>query len=150
LKFLIRDDCPGDDCNDYFVENQGLSIGEWTHVAGTFDDTWMRLYINAVLVAESNDANGILLSQQDTAGLGIGNRSDDDDKPFVGTIDDVQVYDYALSEAQIVYVATDGDGHVPLTSIANLSNNESPGSQAVNLKDFAVLGDAWLVEKLWP
>ena len=149
LKFLIREDCPGNDCNDYFVDNEGLSVGEWAHVAGTFDSAWMKLYINGDKVAESNDANNILLSQ-DTNDLGIGNRSDAADKPFVGTIDDVRVYDYALSDTEIAYVATDGDGHLPLKSIANLSNTESPGSEAVNLRDFAVLGDAWLDEKLWP
>jgi len=149
LKFLIREDCPGNDCNDYFVDNEGLSVGEWAHVAGTFDSAWMKLYINGDKVAESNDANNILLSQ-DTNDLGIGNRSDAADKPFVGTIDDVRVYDYALSDTEIAYVATDGDGHLPLKSIANLSNTESPGSEAVNFRDFAVLGDAWLDEKLWP
>jgi|GEM_PF-2214072 len=149
LKFLIRQDCNTNDCNDYFVDNEGLSAGEWTHVAGTFDGTWMKLYIDGNKVDESNDANGILLSQ-DTNDLAIGNRSDSDNRPFVGMIDDVRVYDYALSDDEVVYVATDGNGHLPLKSIANLSNTESPGSEAVNLRDFAVLGDAWLDEKLWP
>ena len=145
----MREDCIGE-CNEYIVENEGLSVDEWIHVAGTYDGAWMKLYIDAELVAEGNDANSILLSQ-DTNDLSIGNRGEDDDNEFDGMIDDVQIYDYALPADQSCYIASRGDGIVDMDmdSIANIFTEED--RQAVNFRDFADLAMDWLKPaKLWP
>jgi len=154
LVFNIRD---GNDPNagsypKYAAESDkdALDRGEWIHVAGTYDGNSEKCYINGEVAATNNDANAIVILSQDTNDLAIGNRSDDTNREFVGTIDDVRVYNYGLSAEEIAYLATDGTGMLAVQSIANLSNDEALGSRAVNLKDFAVLANSWLEQKLYP
>jgi len=65
-------------------------------------------------------------------------------------IDDVRVYNYALSDENIAYIGTQGTGYVPLSAVSNIYDVEPAGQKAVNFKDFAELLTAWLEEKLWP
>jgi hypothetical protein len=76
--------------------------------------------------------------------------SDDDRAPFEGTIDDVRVYNYGLSAEEVGYIASDGDGIVTVSSIANLYNAEDLGDRAINFKDLAKLAATWRDEELWP
>jgi hypothetical protein len=63
-----------------------------------------------------------------------------------GLIDDLQIYDYALSPAEIAYVATDGDGVFQRpASPADLNLDEN-----VDLRDLAALAVEWLTDALWP
>ncbi|MHC4665440.1 MAG: LamG domain-containing protein, partial [Planctomycetota bacterium] len=117
---------------------------EWIHIAGTFDGdaNTLKSYVNGELKGSRADANFVKLGKtlsQDTAGLAIGNRSDDTDRQFTGAVDEVRVYDYALSEAQIKWLATDGTGYIPLRSEANLYDLEPQGEKAVNFRDIGVL-----------
>ena len=73
---------------------------------------------------------------------------------FIGDLDDVRIYERALSEAEIAYLVDespgDGELYVPVPSAANLSDDEPPLSRSVNLRDFAILSEGWLDEQLWP
>jgi hypothetical protein len=42
------------------------------------------------------------------------------------------------------------DTYVPLTSSANISDDEPVNSKCVNIKDFAILADEWLNQLVWP
>jgi hypothetical protein len=42
------------------------------------------------------------------------------------------------------------DTYVPLTSIANISDDEPVNSKRVNFRDFAIMADEWLQQLLWP
>ena len=66
---------------------------------------------------------------------------------YDGLIDDFQIYDYALSPAEIAYVATDGTGifRAKPTSSADLD-----ASDKVDLHDFSILADEWLKDGWWP
>jgi hypothetical protein len=141
----------GDPCGDrYFAESEdSLARNEWTHFAGTYDGSVANCYVNAQVVAANDAAVGIELSQ-DPNGLGIGNRSDANDRPFIGRIDDVQVYNYGLSAEQVAHIATQGSGYMPLLSQYNVYDTESQGQKAINIKDLALLLNAWLEQKLWP
>lgn len=97
----------------------------------------------------TEEANSISLCQ-DVNGLGIGNRSDANNRPFAGIVDEVRVYNAALSQAEMAWMATDGTGYVPLNSAANLYDEESEGNKSVNMRDYAELMLNWLDEKLWP
>ncbi|MHC4185789.1 MAG: hypothetical protein ACYSR4_07650, partial [Planctomycetota bacterium] len=68
----------------------------------------------------------------------------------IGIIDDVRLYDYAISEAEVVWLASDGTGYVPLASPTNLYDQEPADEQAVNFRDFSMLLDSWLEERKWP
>jgi hypothetical protein len=151
LDFVVREanDPSEESFERYDVNTDTLAMNEWIHVAGTYEGTTMTLYVNGQ-VADSNDSVGSFTISQDPNGLAIGNRSDANDRAFHGKIDDVRVYATALSEVEIAHLATQGTGYVPLQSLANLYDNESAGNKAVNFRDYAVIMNAWLEEKLWP
>jgi len=62
-------------------------------------------------------------------------------------IDDFGIYDYALSQAEIAYAATNGTGifDLPLLLPADLNSDNR-----IDFKDFALLADNWLENQLWP
>ena len=126
-------------------------IGRWAHVAATFDGTTARLYLNGSEIASGpfSFANGI------DAGMTIGNVNSDSwpDCPgvFKGDMDEVRIY--ALTAAQIAYLAdtTPADGELhSVPSLAELFEAGSQSTLVVNFADFAVLADRWLDEELWP
>ena len=69
---------------------------------------------------------------------------------YTGLVDDFRIYNVALSEAKIKYIASDGTGIFAVRSVANLYNDETLGDRAVNLRDFAELAKGWLEKKFWP
>jgi hypothetical protein len=154
LVFQVRD---GNDPNlssypRYGAESDedALDRDEWIHVAGTYDGNAVKAYINGEVVATNNDANAIVVISQDTNDFAIGNKPEDDANPFEGMIDDVRIYNYGLSAAEIGYLASNGTGIVSVQSIANLYNDEDFGKRAVNFKDLAKLAAGWRDEELWP
>jgi hypothetical protein len=154
LVFQVRD---GNDPNASSYPRYAAASGEdsldrdeWIHIAGTYDGNVAKCYVNGELAGK--DANAVLIwfLSQDTNDLAIGNRSDDDNRGFEGTIDDVRVYNYGLSAEEIGYLASDGDGIVTVSSIAELYYGEDVGKRAVNFKDLAKLASGWRDEELWP
>jgi len=75
------------------------------------------------------------------------------DMYFDGLIDEVRIYDKALTEAEIAGVMAGGtaiaDYH-PVASPMNLTDPEAAGSRGVNFADFAVFMNEWAEEQLWP
>ena len=136
--------------------------GKWHHVAGTFNNGTLTIYI------DGNPKESWL--GRPTFGYGrytrygmIGSGSEASYPPPIGRqngpyleadIDEVRIYDRALSPAEIAYLAdenpADGELYAPVSSIANISDTEEPLSRAVNLEDFALLADQWLEEQFWP
>jgi fibronectin type 3 domain-containing protein len=73
------------------------AVGAWTHVALTYDGSVMRLYVNGTQVATRN-AGGVV--QSTTSPLWIGGNQPYGEY-FSGVIDEVEVYNRALSAAEI-------------------------------------------------
>ena len=87
--------------NNTFTESKTVDwkIGEWYHFAGTFDGKTMKVYINGKLEGEAD--NNVPITPSDLE-LWIG--GDDNGRPtdhFPGKIDEVRLYEKALSEADI-------------------------------------------------
>jgi uncharacterized repeat protein (TIGR01451 family) len=74
-----------------------FSGGTWMHIAATYDGTTMRLYINGF---EENSMAGPAAIGANTLGLGIGAQSNGTNR-FRGGIDDVRIYNRALSAAEV-------------------------------------------------
>lgn len=74
-----------------------LSTNVWTHLAGTYDGTTMRLYVNGAQVSSRAQTGQIPTS---TSALQIGGDTIYG-QYFRGTIDEVRVYQRALSAAEI-------------------------------------------------
>ena len=84
--------------NDYFVlGNAAVALNTWTHLAVTYDGTSLRFYTNGVLV---NTEAGIPTILQGSGSLRVGGDSIWGEY-FRGVIDDVRVYNRALSVDEI-------------------------------------------------
>jgi hypothetical protein len=82
-----------------------IVLGTWQHLAGSFDGTMTRLYVGGALVAMRTDARQVMY---DTHEMRIGcddNGTGGIDGLFAGALDDVQIYDRALSDAEIAMLA---------------------------------------------
>lgn len=130
-------------------------IGRWAHVAVTFDGTTARFYLNGSEIASGPFTPGTMTG----ASVTIGNTQSsiawaDSPESFNGDLDEARIYNRALSPAEVAYLAdvtpNDGQLHVPVPSPAELYDAEAPGSQKIDLKDFAILADNWLIEQVWP
>lgn len=73
-----------------------LSIGTWYHVTFTYDGTTAKFYIGNELQDEHPLAGRAL-----SGTLKIGNRVQDGNEGINGLIDDVRIYNYALTSTQV-------------------------------------------------
>jgi len=126
-------------------------VGQWQHVAVRFDGTTCEMYIDGKSVGTSTDFS---FGPKTDAHVVFGAVEDNGGNAFNGTIDEVYIYNRALSPAEVAYLAdtTPGDGELyyRIPSPAELYEAEHLGSRAVDWKDFAVLADMWLEEQPWP
>ena len=75
--------------------------GDWMHIAATYDNSStpvLKLYINAVEENSTTNVPASIGTNSDPLGIGA---DDDGDDKFKGTLDDVQIYNTALSQTQI-------------------------------------------------
>lgn len=75
-----------------------LALGTWTHIATTYDGANQRFYVNGVLVATRAQTGLIAVGN---GALRIGGNASFTDEFFEGLIDEVRVYNRALSAAEI-------------------------------------------------
>jgi hypothetical protein len=73
-----------------------LPLNTWSHIAATYDGTTVKLYLNANLVAT---ASGGATLDATTESLMIG--GSEYEEYFTGVIDEVRIYDGAITQAQI-------------------------------------------------
>ena len=97
--------CDGNNDHNVTVKTP-VGLGAWIHVAGVLDDGagTLSLYTNGVLAAQlTTDVRPFGALQPDQSpGVGIGNLNDGGNNfPFIGDIDEVGLYDRALSEAEV-------------------------------------------------
>jgi hypothetical protein len=78
-----------------------LPIGEWAHVAATFDGTTAKFYFNGQMTGQGAFSFG---SDRDAA-LQFGACQANGDNPFNGALDEVRIYDTVLSDAEVLELA---------------------------------------------
>ena len=88
----------GDGTGQDIITFEGISLDALYHIVGTHDGTDARLYINGSLGAGPT-ARGY--SAQDSVASQIGRRAYDAARWFDGVVDEVAVYDQALSPTRI-------------------------------------------------
>ncbi|MBU0615911.1 MAG: hypothetical protein KJ601_07500, partial [Nanoarchaeota archaeon] len=79
-----------------------INDGEWHHVVGTWDGSDVDLYLDGVKEAINGQAGSPSGALQDVnQNTAIGNYNDGSDHYFDGNIDEVQIWDKALTDEQI-------------------------------------------------
>lgn len=109
-----------------------LTVGTWKHVVMVHDGTKDKIFVNGVL-ANSKDVLGKL--NRTKYPLGIGNNPIDAGNYFKGSLDDIQIYNRALSDAEVaaLYTAQNAAPNYPDDLVANYTfsgnaNDETPFS----------------------
>jgi hypothetical protein len=98
IRFLHRSPA-GDAAGTSCYSKTPYTLRKWQHIVATKDHERMRLYINGALVAEGEDASPLppglrlLVGSLYPAG---------GERPFNGQLDELALYDRALTEAEIV------------------------------------------------
>jgi len=83
----------------------GSFNGVWHHLAGTYDGNKLKLYIDGTLEVTTAYAGSIASS---AANLNIATNSEESDRFYNGAMDDVRIYNYALSEGEITALYNKG------------------------------------------
>jgi outer membrane protein assembly factor BamB len=94
-----------------------IALGQFIHVAGTLDDATgtMRLYENGVIAAQQVTTIRPFgpLDSNSNPGVGIGNMNPTGNGPFNGLIDELSVYNRALTSNEVLGIYQAGsDGKV--------------------------------------
>jgi hypothetical protein len=82
------------------------TLDKWFHLAWTLKDTLEIVYVNGVKIGEFNKPNAG--TKPGTHNLEIGRRTQDASLPFMGTIDEVAIFNVALLPADIQNCADNG------------------------------------------
>ncbi len=98
LRLSLEDD------HQHAVGNTIINTDRWYHVAATFDNSTIKLYVNGAL--DATIARTVPTISYDAETASIGNRNDNRDLGFNGTIDELRAYDRVLSPSEISVLAS--------------------------------------------
>ena len=76
----------------------------WHHVAGTFDGSQVKLYVDGVLRSTTDHAGGIGSNAYE---VNMGRNSQETDRFYEGLIDEVRLFDRALTAGEVRFLAGD-------------------------------------------
>ena len=121
--------------------DEKIALNEWQHVVAQVDSGWHRYWINGKNVGNFLiDAS--LPGKADTASVLIGNTHDilpahAPNRQFLGLIDEVRIYNRALSEAEIIERMESGyqdtpPGLIATTGVANTFDDAFDGTALQN------------------
>ena len=118
-------------------------MGRWNHWAFTKDTEAgvMKIYLNGRLY-DSRSGTYSPISGITSFEIGNGWYGGYD-----GLIDDFRIYNYALTQPEIAYIATNGTG---IFDQALLTPADLNGDKKIDFSDFAFLADHWLENQNWP
>jgi len=146
IAFQVYGQSNPDDGSQFVVRGEiNVTDGQWHHAVGTYEHNTgsgkglLSIYVDGALDREYVTRGGTTPTNNES--LQINGKSAN----YFTTcsVDDVRIYDYALSDSEIRYLAGEII-YVPLESPANLYDDEPMGSKKVNLADFAILASEWL------
>jgi hypothetical protein len=87
-----------DGTNNEWITSSTLEENVWYHIVFTFDGLQLRMYLNGQLDAQKSQN---YIPKIDDDPIRIGSWGGGSGRSIDGQIDDVRIYNYALTEAQI-------------------------------------------------
>ena len=124
-----------------------LDDGEWHHLGVVYDGAALHVYVDGGIAHHNQSPiSGTPVTDTDPFEIG-NNQAIPSIEGFVGRIDDVELYNYALTAENLKYLAS---SRVSLVIPLPNPERELTGDGKINLKDIAKLGIEWLDEVLWP
>lgn len=92
---------------NFFIKTQGggsgvaginkiLDAGKWYHLVGTYDGTYLKVYLDGVL-SDNVELSGAITNSSDNLRFG----ADDSGFYFDGVMDEVRIYDRALTKEEV-------------------------------------------------
>lgn len=122
----------------YYVAS-GIWDGQWHHVAGTYDGSFVRLYVDSVEVGSGTPTSitiGYRLSPDND--LIIGQYTGTCRQyPFKGDIDEVEIFDRALSASEIQRIFNAGSAGKYIQATIDIKPGSYPN--AINLGSHGVI-----------
>lgn len=119
-----------DNVTTYTASNVA-AVNGWTHLVGVYDGSTIKLYQNGIL---QSTTTATYTPNGTTFGFG---RNDSSTNKFIGYIDEVKLYNYALTPDQVLLDYNQGSSQV----LGALSDNSNYAPQAGN-QEYCVLGDS--------
>ena len=113
------------------ISNSSVPLNQWTHVAGVYDSSSIKIYINGILDNQVAYIQGIFPGTNDLAiGAVIGGVAPGQSiAPFAGRIDEVRLYDCALTQGEVAQVFSTGNaGGCSLTVDIDIKPGSYPNS----------------------
>lgn len=102
---------------NFFAASTTMTTNQWYHLAGTYDDTAdeVRIYLDGVLLSTQSTA---AVLNANTANIQIGNNWQNS-KPWNGLLDDVRLYDFALTTTEVGELISSGEVSGAVSSSSN-------------------------------
>jgi Zn-dependent metalloprotease/subtilisin family serine protease len=107
----------------YLSGTAAVQAGVWTHIAGTWDGTTMRIYLNGVLQPQTLAFSGPITTTSDPVRIG---KSSTSQYAFYGSIDEARIYSRALSSQEITALYNNQTGWV---SVSPLQGTVAPAGR---------------------
>jgi hypothetical protein len=120
------------DSTGHLDSNSIPKLREWNHIVGVKSPTDMRIYVNGKLDGQKNYVSALGTCSNTL----IGRFSDETNYEYNGSLDDVRVYNRALSAAEVMQLYNEGVGLVLGKNQANKVSNGLVGYWSFNGPDF--------------
>ncbi|MCP4256363.1 MAG: hypothetical protein GY774_02420 [Planctomycetes bacterium] len=117
--------------NLLYAPDAGVQTGQWQHIAATFDGTMMKIFLNGEQVGDMAAAGSDSIIEIFHP-VRIGGNPDQGTLDFDGAIDDVKVFDQALTTGEIQQAMKSGS--------AGLASNPNPANEAADVPRDVVFG----------
>jgi len=122
--------------------------GEWHFVTGTFGDKTLRVYVDGALEGEATSVGEVDINPNDWPVMIAGESSANGGQQFFGSIDEVAMYDRAISDAEVLTIFQNG------MPVGELASGPQPQNEAIDVPrdaalnwttgEFAVAHDVYL------